>query len=269
MPDTFDQLGSALKTISGRDGVRGFVSENNHGWTFIPYLMGFGGKVFRNPPDDLLPMLDTPESIAAADYYANLIRNYSPEGALSYNYDAALSALVQGRVNYTVMGHVYLTRLGEADSKVAKTVQFSLCPQGPAGRFPGVASHAWGIPVGSKNKAAAWEFIKWSLSKQLVERLLTERGYASVPRRATIASAEFRKRMTVNGQNLGELYVRSIEAAGSGYMKYRTVHVYPQVNQLLGKTIERIVTNQASASAAMREAQVTAIGDLRKAGVNL
>lgn len=269
MPDTFEQLGTALKTVSGRDGVKGFVAENNHGLTFIPFLMGFGGKVFRGPPDDLLPQLDSPEAIAAADYYCGLIRSYSPEGALSYNYDTALNSLIQGKVNYTVMGNVYLSRLGEADSKVAKTVRFAMCPAGPAGRFPQVASHAWGIPTGSKNKGAAWEFIRWAVSKQTANKLLTERGYTSLPRKSIIESPEFTKRMTVNGQNLGELYVRTIDAANSGYMSYRTVHVYPQLNQLFSKTIERIVTGQASAAVGMREAQATAITELRRAGVKV
>ena len=34
--------------------------ENHWGWIFIPFLQGFGGNVFRNPPDDLMPTLDTP-----------------------------------------------------------------------------------------------------------------------------------------------------------------------------------------------------------------
>ena len=101
MPDNFEQLSAALKTVSGRDGVKGFVAENNHGLTFIPFLMGFGGKVFRGPPDDLLPQLDSPAAIAAADYYCGLIRTHSPEGALSYNYDTALNSLVQGKLNLT------------------------------------------------------------------------------------------------------------------------------------------------------------------------
>lgn len=44
-----------------------YVTDSHYGWTFIPYLQAFGGNVFRNPPDDLFPTLDTPEAIAAAD----------------------------------------------------------------------------------------------------------------------------------------------------------------------------------------------------------
>jgi multiple sugar transport system substrate-binding protein len=269
MPDTFDELAAAMKAVSGKDGVRGFVSENNHGWTFIPYLQGFGGNVFRKAPDDLMPTLDSPQAIAAADFYCGLLKTYGPEGALSYNYDAAINALMQGRANYATMGHIYLTRLGEPASKVSKTVSYSLCPRGPAGRFPGVASHAWGIPVGAKNKEAAWEFIKWAVSKQTVQRLLVDKGYGAVPRRSIIESADFRSRMTVNGNDLGDLFVKTIALAADGHMRYRTVHVYPQVNQLLNKAVELIVSGQASAADAMRQTQAAAVAELRKAGVAL
>ena len=30
--------------------------------------MGFGGKVFRNPPEDLFPAFDTPEAAITAEY---------------------------------------------------------------------------------------------------------------------------------------------------------------------------------------------------------
>jgi len=42
-----------------------------------------------------------------------------------------------------------------------------MMPAGPKGFFPLIASHALGIPIGSRKKEAAWEFIKWALSKEM------------------------------------------------------------------------------------------------------
>ena len=58
LPDTFDHLAAMLKAVNGKDGIPAWVVENHYGWTFIPFLQGFGGNVFRNPPTDLMPMLD-------------------------------------------------------------------------------------------------------------------------------------------------------------------------------------------------------------------
>ena len=52
-------------------------------------------------------------------------------------------------------------------------------------------------------------------------------------------------------------------------MKYRTVAVYPQVDQQLNKAIELIVTNQKTPEQAMKQAQAASIAELRRAGVNI
>jgi hypothetical protein len=49
MPDNFDELVDAMKAVHNKDGVPGFLVENHYGWSFIPFLQGFGGNVFRKP----------------------------------------------------------------------------------------------------------------------------------------------------------------------------------------------------------------------------
>jgi multiple sugar transport system substrate-binding protein len=270
MPDTFDDILQVLKAVQGKEGVKGFVTENHYGWSFIPYLQGFGGNVFRNPPDDLMPVLNTPEAIEAAGYFSNLLRTYGPDGVLSYMYDQALNSVLQGRVNYITFNHAWLVQLGDPKkSKVASTVAYSLAPAGPKGRFPGVASHGFGIPAGSKKKDAAWEFIKWAMSKEMFRRMLVEKGYGSVTRRSVIDLPEFRKLMTINGYDVADLYLKTIDLASKGYMKYRTVNVYPQVDVLIDKAIQLITSQQMSAKEAMGWTQTNAIAELKKAGVNL
>jgi multiple sugar transport system substrate-binding protein len=270
LPDTFDDIQKVLKAVHDKDGVKGFVNENHHGWTWIPYLQGFGGNVFRNPPDDLMPTLDSPEAIEAAEWYATTLRTYGPDGVLSYTYDQALQTLLQGRANYITFNQAWVVQLGDASkSKVAKTVAYGLMPAGPKGRFPGVAAHGFGIPAGSKKKDAAWEFIKWAMSRDMLRRMLVEKGYGSITRRSVIATPEFKQKMTINGHDVADLYLKSIEHAARGYMKYRTVHVYPQVDKQIDKAIELVTSRQMSAREAMQKAQANSIADLKKAGVKL
>ena len=271
MPDTFDDLLRVLRAVHEKDGVKGFVTDNLYGWTWIPYLQGFGGNVFRNPPEDLMPTLNTLEAIEAAEYFANILRTYGPDGVLSYVSDQVLNACLQGRCNYITFDQARLVQLGDPKkSKVASTVAYSLMPAGPKGRFPGVAAHAFGIPAASKKKEAAWEFIKWATSKEMFRRMLVEKGYGSITRRSVIETPEFKWAMTFNGYDVADLYLKTIDLAGTGgYMKYRTVHVYPQVNTLINKGIELVTTREMSAKEAMEWTQTNAIVELRKAGVNL
>jgi multiple sugar transport system substrate-binding protein len=269
MPETFDDIETVAKAMH-KDGMAGFVGDNRHGWNFPPYLQGFGGNVFRKAPDDLMPTLDTPEAIAAADFFAHLLRDYGPDGVLSYTYDQVTAALKQGRGNYSTEGHIFLMPAGDADSKVVKTVRYSAFPKGPAGHFPGFATHAWGIPVGAKNKPASWEFIKWAMSRQMMLRAVKEKGYSSPSRRSIIEDPEFKRRLTLNGNDVADIYLKAIEiAGGSDYMAYRIVNVFPQVDTLIGQAIERIVSKQMPAAESMKLAQRTAITDLRRAGVKL
>jgi len=76
--------------------------------------------------------------------------------------------------------------------------------------------------------------------------------------------------LTLNGQDVASLYLQVLELGGrSGYMKYRTVPVFPQVGDKINKAIERIATGQQGGRDAMAQAQQEAIADLRKAGVQL
>lgn len=269
-PDTVDDLAKVLRAVNRKERVAGFVADSHYGWTFVPYLQAFGGNVFRKAPDDLFPTLDTPEVIAAAEYYAGLLREFGPDGAVTYTPDQVTQALKLGRLNFTDAGQLHLAQLGDpATSKTLKTVKFGLVPRGPAGRFPGAAVHGLGIPAGSKNKEAAWAFIQWALSRQTTRKAV-QAGYGSPARRSDIDSQEFRTRQVINGSDLARLSLDSIDlAAKQGHMKYRTVSVYPQVDQQINKAIELVVTKQASAKQAFQQAQAAAIAELKRAGVNV
>ena len=269
-PDTVDDLAKVLRAVNKKERVAGFVADSHYGWTFVPYLQAFGGNVFRKAPDDLFPTLDTPEVIAAAEYYAGLLREFGPDGAVTYTPDQVTQALKQGRVNFTDAGQLHLAQLGDpATSKTIKTVKFGLVPKGPAGRFPGAAVHGLGIPTGSKNKEAAWAFIQWALSKQTTRKAVLA-GYGSPARRSDIDSQDFRSRQVINGSDLAKLSLESIDlAAKTGHMKYRTVSVYPQIDQQLNKAIELVVTKQSSAKQAFQQAQAASIAELKRAGINL
>ena len=99
-----------------------------------------------------MPTLDTPEVAEAAEYFAKLLNSYGPEAASGYTYDQVTEALRAGRVNYSPHNHAFCALMGEEGSKVTKTSNFAMIPKGPKGRFPGVASHGWGIPVGAQEQ---------------------------------------------------------------------------------------------------------------------
>ncbi len=271
LPTTFDQLQAACDAVQGRDGMSGFVADRLHHWNWVPYLMGMGGGIFRNPPENLTPTLATPEAIRSAQWYAELLAKFGPSGVLSFSDDQAMRSQMAGRAMFRTQAVTWLVPLAKHDeSTVKNTVRYALMPAGPQGNYPGSNSHGLGIPAGSRRKEAAWEFIKWALSKPMLNRIVSEHGYPSVCRRSVITGDAFKQAMTLNGQDVASLYLQVLELGGrSGYMKYRTVPVFPQVGDQINRAIERIATRQQDAPAAMRQAQQDAIQVLQRAGVTV
>ncbi|WP_395713159.1 extracellular solute-binding protein [Reyranella sp.] len=256
---------------ANKDNVAAFTADKLHHWNWIPYLMGAGGNVFKAPPDNLTPTLDTPQAASSAAWYANLLTKYGPDGILSYSDDQSMRSQMSGRANIRTQAITWMVPLAKhAESTVQKTVRYGLMPAGPTGNFPGSNSHGLGIPAGSKKKEAAWEFIKWALSKETVAMVVKNHGYPSVCRMSIIKSPEFKQVLTLNGQDVAALFLDVLQLGGkTGYMKYRTVPVYPQVGDKINKAIERIATKQQAAPEAMKQAQAEAIQDLQKAGIKI
>ncbi|HEV7268927.1 MAG TPA: extracellular solute-binding protein [Falsiroseomonas sp.] len=271
MPTTFDELIAACEAVHGKENMSAFVADQLHHWNWIPYLMGHGGKVFKDPPGNLTPMLGTPEAARAADWYAGLLSKYAPSGGLSFSDDQAMRTQIAGRANFRTQAITWLVPLAKhADSTVKNTVRYALMPGGPAGNFPGSNSHGLGIPAGSRRKELAWEFIQWALSKEMLNRIVETRGYPSVCRRSVITGEAFKSALTLNGQDVASLYLQVLELGGrSGYMKYRTVPVFPQVGDTINRGIARIATRQQDAEASMRQAQQDAVQVLQRAGVTV
>ena len=69
------------------------------------------------------------------------------------------------------------------------------------------------------------------MSKPIIRQMVVERGYSSITRRSLIESPEFKGKLTVNGHDIVKIYLDTIALGAQGYMKYRTIYVYPQVDK--------------------------------------
>jgi multiple sugar transport system substrate-binding protein len=68
---------------------------------------------------------------------------------------------------------------------------------------------------------------------------------------------------------VAKIYTDTIEQAARGYMAYRTVSIYPQVDREIDSAIQSVITQQKTAAEAMKNAQQNAIAEIRRAGVKL
>src|SRR5260370_7682518 len=95
--------------------------------------MGFGGRVFKEPPDNLTPVLDTPQAAQAAEYYANLLVKYGPSGLLSYTDDQAMRPQLSVRPNIRTQAIGCMTPLPHHHQRqVQRTIRYHPTPTPPA-----------------------------------------------------------------------------------------------------------------------------------------
>ena len=109
----------------------------------------------------------------AYKYYGDLLRKYGAPGVLNMNWPQAIAIFGQGKAAmYTDADSLYPNLLDKTKSVVTDKVGYAMFPAGPAGSHPyNVTSWALGVAKTSKNQDAAFEFVKWATSKDIVAQL--------------------------------------------------------------------------------------------------
>ncbi len=268
-PGTFDELLDAARRVHS-PAVAGYLPAGKLGlnWVFPTFLYGFGGRFFADPPADLRPGLAAREAIEAADYWAGrLIRTYGAPGSANFEDAEGIATMQQGRAAIWIHSLGQLARTLEPQkSVVADRVAFALPPEGPAGRFPQVASHGLMIPVSSRKKEAAWEFIRWATSRETMRRVALDSQHIAVTRASVLEDGEFKKKYRLAGSDVPALHQAALRAAGRGYMAYRTVPEFPAVTERVTIALSAIAAGQRSAREAMTAANAEVVQVLEKAG---
>jgi multiple sugar transport system substrate-binding protein len=267
-PETYDELLTTVKKIHSRQVAgyltRGAPQASQIMATWPSYLQGFGGDIFKNPPQDMTPMLTSEAALKAVEFMAQLMQ-YAPPGSISYTDNDALNSMQQGRAAIWVEPFTLMPGLMDKQkSTVADKIAFALVPKGPAGRFPIAACHGAHIPVDSKNKEAAWELVKWMTSKETLRRMALEQNYPLTPRQSVVEDAKYAELYTYGKVHMGKAMAQSF--AESPKMAYRTTPEFPAVGDRIGIALQEAITNQKSAKDALAAAQADVISILEKAG---
>ncbi|MEY8351791.1 extracellular solute-binding protein [Lachnospiraceae bacterium 54-53] len=126
---------------------------------FSPFLYGFGGSYFK----DGTSAFNTPENLEAAKFYGKLLGTYAPEGILTAGYSQMTQLFNAGQVAMCIDAiALYQTLIDANESAYYDKVGVAPVPEGPAGR-QSYKQVVWGASIysGSRNKEAAWEFLKF------------------------------------------------------------------------------------------------------------
>jgi len=147
---------------------------------FSCFLRAFGGDFFDAEGN---AAINTPEAIAAFEFYGKILRDYGPDGVLNMGWTDTWNLFTQGKAAMRLDAN---TNMGswDPDNSLLETeeIGFFQIPVGPNGDHGDFLIDAWAIGVSSfsQNKEAAFDFVNWVASPEIL--IEVQKGGGSGPR---------------------------------------------------------------------------------------
>ncbi|MZR11590.1 extracellular solute-binding protein [Maritimibacter sp. DP07] len=195
--------------------VYGICLRGKPGWgeggAFITVTANsFGARWFD---EDWNAQFDQPEWKEALSFFVELMNNYGPPGYATNGFNENLSLFQQGKCGMWIDATVAASFVTNPDdSTVADSVGFALAPnaEGVEKRANWLWAWALAIPAGTQQEHAAKQFIEWATSKEYIELVAENEGWANVPPGARNSLYENPKYQEVP---FAEMTLESINAA--------------------------------------------------------
>jgi multiple sugar transport system substrate-binding protein len=234
-PKTWDEWMTAAKKIQESGKASGSMmgySSSMASWWFIQLLWSFGGDLLDSKFN---PTVDTPEALAATQYYKDLLK-YSPSSAITSDGDAATSVFCAQDVGLILQYSGYWPTM--ADPKQCKAAGKFAVQKAPAGKVDITQLVGWniGIPSDSKKKDLAWRYLEWNLGKSNAKRFLEE-GAAAIGRTSVVTDSELLKKYP---------YLAALQPAAEVGRRLPAIREWPEVSQAIGSGVADILSEKVS-----------------------
>lgn len=171
--ETFDEFSSNAAAAHDPDNrlwgaaLRGFRGAGQNMYIYPSIFKAFGGEWFD---DSGKVVVNSPEAVAALEWYVSLLNNYAPPGVENWNWPDIADAFGQGTVASYIDAHGSAAVITNPEkSKVIGKIGFARWPKGPSGKRV-TSIWNWSFPINAalseKDKVATWLFIQWAASKE-------------------------------------------------------------------------------------------------------
>ncbi|MFB0546234.1 MAG: extracellular solute-binding protein [Anaerolineae bacterium] len=179
-PDTWEELYETAKFITEKEGPNGVYGVTFMGKRGVQLLCNWVGMLGAFGSDfydeNYKATLDTPEAIAALEYFHSLVEVANP-GVLAQDWDECAATFASGTAAMDLQWqNAAPTFANPETSKVIGLWNVVLQPgvkqeDGTIRRSPCFGGWDMGISADSKNKEAAWEFIVWATTPEMEYKL--------------------------------------------------------------------------------------------------
>ncbi|MBK1838586.1 sugar ABC transporter substrate-binding protein [Azospirillum sp. YIM B02556] len=269
---------AARKLTDKKAEVYGICLRGKAGWgenmAFLSAMANsFGASWFDM---NWKPQFNTDPWKQTLTTYLGLMKDAGPPGASSNGFNENLALFQSGKCAMWIDATVAASFVSNpAQSKVADKVGYALAPDTGLGKRSNWL-WAWNlaIPASSKKGDAAQAFISWATSKDYLDLVAKEEGWANVPpgtRSSLYANAEYRKTAP-----FADLTLKSIQAADPQHptvqpvpytgVQFVAIPEFQGIGTAVGQTFSAALAGQTTADQALQTAQTIATREMTKAG---
>jgi multiple sugar transport system substrate-binding protein len=235
---------------------------------FVNVLMAFGADNIFDPAT-MRPTFNSPDSIAAGEYYVSLVP-FLPPGHLTMASGAATAMFAEGNVALQVefFGRGLTMSVDPAKSKVADKVGFAPDPSVPGKNRPHATIHTGnGVALYSlsNNLPAAYKVLELAMSPRIVKKVFLEK-YAPfgwvVPRPSVMRDPEVVARAPFLKQAAEDL----LDPTRNYFFFLPSIPEYPQAMDIAGNALSKALAGEVAVRAAFNQAQKELEELFKKAG---
>ena len=269
---------AAAKIHDPKNGVYGICLRGKPGWgdnmAFVTTMANsFGGQLFDmswKPQFESKPWHD------AVTFYVDLLKKYGPPGSSANSFNEILALYNEGKCGMWIDATIAASFITDPkQSKVADKVAFAQAPTSATAKGANwLWAWALGIPAGTKNTEAAQKFVSWATSKEYVNLIAKDKGWAAVPtgtRKSTDANPEFRKAAV-----FAEAEKKAIDSANpndstllkSPYVgvQFAAIPEFQAIGLAVGQQLTSTLSGKVTVDQALKTAQTAAEREMTKGG---
>ncbi|SIN84519.1 ABC transporter substrate-binding protein [Vannielia litorea] len=280
MPDapTWDFIKEAAAAMTDKDAeVYGICLRGKAGWgenmAFLTAMSNsFGARWFD---EEWNAQFDSDAWKTTLTFYLDLMNNYGPPGAANNGFNENLALFQQGKCGMWIDATVAASFVTNPDdSTVADKVGFALAPDnglGPRGNW--LWAWALAIPAGSQKVDAAKQFVEWATSKEYIELVAANEGWANVPpgaRTSLYENPEYQKvpfaKMTLESINSANPTQPTVDPVPYVGVQFAAIPEFAGIATQVGQEFSAALAGQQSADDALAKAQDLVNEEMEAAG---
>lgn len=275
---TWDHVAEVAKKIHNPDkGVYGICLRGKPGWgdnmALITTMVNtHGGQWFDM---DWKPQLESKPWKDAVSFYVDLLTKYGPPGSSANSFNEILALYNEGKCGMWVDATIAASFVSDpAQSKVADKVAFA---QAPTKVTPKGANWLWAwalaVPESSKKSVEAQKFIAWATSKEYVNLVGENLGWAKVPtgtRQSTYDNEKFKKAAVFADAELAAIMSANPNDSTmnpSPYIgvQFAAIPEFQSIGIAVGQQMSAALAGKASIDEALKASQAAADRAMKKA----